>query len=209
MQGGAVIVRRGLAETALHGALAEALHPIRLVVGGDDLPADVIAPGGIGALLVHTAEGELLRERAAKLCKTFRHPVVAVEVDALNDVLFALGADLLTSAITVLPCASASHLAQALAEFAATKDQHIARDAADEAARIELELARVISEGSGVHPDDARALVCAVPLGEIAGASFDRLCDLSPLVPRSTAAVHRWLTAPAPPDETSGDTLLR
>lgn len=189
-----VLLRRGLGETALRGALAAAFAPSRLVVAAsDELPADIIAPGGVGALVVH-ADTQLPLERAARLCKTFKHPVVAVEAAALNRTTIALGAELL-ELCTVLPCAHASHLAQALADFVATKDQIIGRDMEAETGRMEEELAAKLSEGAGVRVADAHALLCAVPLAEIVGAPFDRLVDLSPLLPRSTAAVHHWFGA--------------
>lgn len=197
---GTVLLRRAFGETAVRGALAEAFAPSRLVVAAtDELPADIIGPGGMGVVIVH-AEGDLPTERVARLCKTFKHPVLAVERQALNRVITSLGLELL-QLCAVLPCTSAAHMASALAEFAATKDVMIGRDMEAEMGKIEEDLSRVLSEGSGVRIEDVHALLCAVPLAEIVGASLERLVHMSPLVPRSTAMIHRWLTNPSPNSE--------
>ncbi|KAJ1622642.1 hypothetical protein T492DRAFT_913243 [Pavlovales sp. CCMP2436] len=199
-----IILRR-----ALHGqlarALTEAFAPARLVAGADDLPADCILPGGTGVLLLQPAAAGydgamsvLDVPRAQRIAQGFKHPVICCSSELLNRAVLELLDAQLLERFTVLPFGCAEGLALSMAEHAELKDpSDLLAESSLQRVLEEMhdELAAKMGEGSGVALEDARALLYAVPLDQLLSAPLPSLTDLSPLLPRATVAIHRWLTA--------------
>jgi hypothetical protein len=199
MQPMSIILRSALHETELHRALARAFPDARIVRGQDSLPADLILPDGLGVLIVE--EDGVDEQAVGLLCRTFKTPLVFCTLEALQRVSFALPAQ--RDACTILPCASCEHVVKNLLDFVKLTEARASHVVSWDvhASAMERELAERLAAQAGVPFSDVTALLHALPLVEIVGATYERLLEASPLVPASTDAIWRWMSGAAAHDE--------
>lgn len=189
-----IIVRGGLMHSEVHGALAAHFPAARIVSGHQDLPADVILPGGVGVLIAESADGLPDARGVEVLCRTFKRPVIFCTFEALDRIALHLDT-CQRDKCAVLPCASASDLARDLAQLTNLQGVELGINWEAHAASVEDELLQRLSAGSGVPPIEVRALLHALPLVDILSASHADLVDASPLLPASTSKLYHWMNS--------------